>query len=203
MKKKFTAKIITLQDAYEACYQLADTIMRSPYSFEMVIAIARGGFPAGRFICDFLNIRSLSSLQITHYESGAVQKEKAEIICTIGTEVKGKRILLIDDVNDSGKTLQAAVNYIQSLQPALLKTAVLHEKQTTIFKADFSGVKVIEWKWLMYQWAVTEDVLAFLKKDNMLEENEETVQAHLVEKYGLKIDKEYLHNILKMKDNYF
>lgn len=63
--------------------------------------------------------------------------------------------------------------------------------------------KITEWKWLIYQWAVTEDVLAFLYKDNMLEEKEEVAHAHLAKKYKLNIDKKYFHDILQLKENYY
>lgn len=203
MKKSFSARIVPLQEVYAASYKLALLIMDSPYDFDTVIAIARGGFPVARFICDFLNINHLGAIQIKHYLAGASQQEKTKIIAPVNIEVAGRKILLIDDVNDSGKTLLAARDYIQSLHPELLKTAVIHEKPTTIFQVDFVAEKITEWKWLMYQWAVTEDILGFLHKDNMLDASEEEVYAHLVKKYDLTIDKKYLHDILKLKNNYY
>lgn len=203
MKPNFSARIIPLEEIYAASYKLALLIMESTYTFDTVIAIARGGFPIARFICDFLNIHHLGSLQITHYSAGATEVEQMRIIAPVNIEVEGKKILLIDDVNDTGKTLIAARDYIQAMHPALLKTAVLHEKPNTVFKVDFVAEKITQWKWLIYQWAVTEDVLAFLYKDNMLEENEEVAHAHLAKKYNLSIDKNYFHEILQLKGNYY
>ncbi len=203
MKHEFSAKIITLREIYEASYQLAQLITQSSYQFDAIIAIARGGFPAARFVCDFLNIRSLGSIQITHYSSGANQKEKIEITAPINIPIKGKKVLIIDDVNDTGYTLKAAHEYIQTLQPSLLKIAVLHEKSVTTFKADFTAKHQKKWKWLIYQWAVTEDILAFLKNDNMLDVSEKEAREHLEKKYKLKISSTLLQHILSMKNNYF
>ncbi|MDR3442959.1 MAG: phosphoribosyltransferase [Legionella sp.] len=203
MKPNFSARIVSLEEVYATSYKLALLIMESPYIFDTVIAIARGGFPIARFICDFLNIHNLGSVQITHYTAGATEVEKMQIIAPVNIVVKDKKILLIDDVNDTGKTLIAARDYIQTLHPTLLKTAVIHEKPNTVLKVDFVAEKIKEWKWLIYQWAVTEDVLAFLYKDNMLEENEDVARAHLADKYKLIIDKNYFHDILKLKENYY
>ncbi|WP_232220552.1 phosphoribosyltransferase family protein [Legionella tunisiensis] len=96
---------------------------------------------------------------------------------------------MVDDVNDTGETLKTAHDYIQSLDPALFKIAVLHEKSTTQFKADFVASRQTKWKWLTYQWAVTEDILSFLKNDNMLEEDAALAQEHLYKKYKIKISK--------------
>ncbi|MGC1183138.1 phosphoribosyltransferase [Legionella sp.] len=203
MKPNFSARIVSLEEVYATSYKLALLIMRSSYVFDTVIAIARGGFPIARFICDFLNIHHLGSVQIRHYTAGATEVEQMQIIAPINTVVEGKKILLIDDVNDTGKTLITACNHIQDMHPALLKTAVLHEKPNTVFKVDFVAEKITEWRWLIYQWAVTEDVLAFLYKDNMLKENEEIAHTHLAKKYKLSIDKKYFHEILQLKENYY
>ncbi|WP_019216960.1 phosphoribosyltransferase [Legionella tunisiensis] len=71
-------------------YKLANIIMQSPYKFDMAIAIARGGFPVARFICDFLNIRQLCSMQTIHYHGGALKKEETEIIAPINISIKRK-----------------------------------------------------------------------------------------------------------------
>lgn len=203
MKPNFSARIVPLEEVYAASYKLALLIMESPYNFDTVVAIARGGFPIARFICDFLNIHHLGAVQITHYKAGATEVEKMQIITPVNTAVEGKKIVLIDDVNDTGKTLLAARDYILTLHPALLKTAVIHEKPNTVFKVDFVAEKIKEWKWLIYQWAVAEDVLAFLYEDNMLEEDEDVARIHLANKYKLIIDKKYLHDILRLKENYY
>lgn len=62
----------------------------------------------------------------------------------------------MDDVNDSGKSLMAGRHRLESA--VMVKTAVLHEKENTGFKADFTGEKFLGWKWLIYPWAVSEDV---------------------------------------------
>jgi hypoxanthine phosphoribosyltransferase len=203
MKQNFSARIVPLEEIYAASYKLASLIMKSQLVFDTVIAIARGGFPIARFICDFLNIHHLGAMQIIHYTAGANEVAKMQIIASVNIAVEGKKILLIDDVNDTGKTLLVARDHILAMHPALLKTAVIHEKPDTVFTVDFVAEKIPEWKWLIYQWAVTEDVLAFLYKDKMLEEDEDKARAHLAEKYKLNIDKQYFHEILQFKENYY
>lgn len=203
MKQDFSAKIITLREVYEISCKLAGQIMQSGYQFDTVVAIARGGFPAARFICDFLNIRQLGSMQISHYYGGAQKHKSTEVISPVNVNIEGRHVLIIDDVNDTGETLKVASDYIQLLNPALFKTAVLHEKSTTVFKADFVGKYQKKWKWLMYQWAVTEDILTFLQRDQMLESDESEAREHLCKKYNLKISKKFFQKIHSMKDNYF
>lgn len=151
----------------------------------------------------FLNIDHLTTIQVRHYTHGAEELEEAQITDSIDQDFEGKNVLLVDDVNDSGKTFQAAVNQIQTCKPSLLKTAVIHEKETTIFNTDFTGKKLDKWEWLIYQWAATEDLLEFLNKDDMLDEGEEKAITHLAEKYDLEVNKELYRKIIKLRENYF
>ncbi|ANH12923.1 TPA: hypothetical protein ACIZB4_003150 [Legionella pneumophila] len=64
---RFSAKIIILREVYGISYKLTKVITQSAYQFDVVVAVTRGGFPAARFICDFLNIRQLGSMQISDY----------------------------------------------------------------------------------------------------------------------------------------
>lgn len=202
MKNDFTAKIVTLNEVYSLTHKLATQIMNSSVPFDSVIAIARGGMLPARLICDFLNIHQLSSIQIKHYGSGAEELDEVEITDPLNINIDRKNVLLIDDVNDTGKTMTAAIEHIQSRNPQVLKTAVLHEKSHTIKNADFSVETLKKWKWLIYQWAVTEDVLKFLIKDEKLAESNEVIQSHLAEKYKLHADPELLDKIMQMRDNY-
>lgn len=200
-KKKFAAQLVSLQEVYDNSLRLAEKISASSNHFNAVVSIARGGFPPARFLCDFLNIGRLYSVQIKHYERGAEQKEEAEILNESLGDIENRKILLVDDVNDTGQSLKTALKLLTPA--ALVKTAVLHEKDTSEFKVDFAGESIDEWKWLIYPWARTEDVFEFLNKGNML--NEETGAAinFLKEEYDLEIEEDTLREILQFKPNYF
>ena len=203
MKQNFTARIVSLDESYELTHKLALMIMEAGDRFDTVVAIARGGLPPSRFICDFLDIERLISIQIQHYSKGAQKKDKAEVLAVPEEDLNGRSILLIDDVNDTGETLQVATEFLENQQPKLLKSAVIHEKASTDFEADFKANRLSDWKWLIFQWAVTEDVLEFLKKDQMLEEKTALIQNHLKDKYELKIEDSLLRKILQLKSNYY
>ena len=202
MKENFTARIVSLSEAYEMAFKVSRKIGDSSIKFDVVLGIARGGFPPARLICDFLNIKSLTAVQIRHYTGGGEEREEVEITDPVYVDLKGKNVLIVDDVNDSGKTLKAAVDHVKIKEASGIKTAVLHEKDNTSLKADFAGEYLSEWKWLIYQWAVTEDLIEFLTNDEMLTAGEEEMSNHLSTKYELDVSKEILQKVLAMKNNY-
>ena len=52
---------------YNLCRKISLDIKNSGYEPDVIIALARGGWFAGRVLCDFLGLDDLSSLKIEHY----------------------------------------------------------------------------------------------------------------------------------------
>lgn len=202
MRKDFSARVITLPEAYENSYKIARQITDHTQIFDVIIGISRGGLPPARMICDFLNIETLTSIQVRHYTGGGKKMDQLEVTDPVDIDLRDKSVLIVDDVNDSGKTLRMAHDHISALGPSLIRTAVLHEKSNTSFNADYTGSDLTEWKWLIYQWALTEDLLEFLHHDGMLQAKGEIIIRHLKDKYGLEINNELLKKVISMKKNY-
>jgi hypothetical protein len=72
-------------------------------------------------------------------------------------------LLVIDDVTDTGETLSAAVSYLQELKPSRIRTGVLHHKISSGFTPDYYAELVKDWRWIIYPWAVHEDISGFLE----------------------------------------
>lgn len=91
-------------------------------------------------------------------------KAEARIRFPLPVDISGKKVLILDDVTDTGDTLQLSVDYIQSLSPAEVRTAVLQHKTCSSFVPDFYGQKIIKWYWIIYPWARYEDLAGFSEK---------------------------------------
>jgi hypoxanthine phosphoribosyltransferase len=72
-------------------------------------------------------------------------------------------LLVIDDVTDTGETLSTAVSYLQEQNPFRIRTAVLHHKISSGFTPDYYAELVKDWRWIIYPWAVHEDISGFLE----------------------------------------
>jgi uncharacterized protein len=198
-KNKFTCQLVEHEEAYELSYRLAQQILKSGYRPDVVVAIARGGFPPARYICDFLDLSELTSLRIKHYAAGGQEHENTDLKHPLNVQVKNRNILIIDDVNDTGKTLQVAVEHLADLKPKNIKVGVLHEKQGTDFAADFVALFVKEWRWITYPWAMVEDMKKFLNKSGSTVDSLENARSYLKLEYDINITKSQLEKVLALK----
>jgi hypoxanthine phosphoribosyltransferase len=164
MQDQLRCELISWADVERRCRRLASRIRASGFSPDLIIAIGRGGYVPARLLCDNLHIMALTSIKVEHYLAGANRQREALIRYPLKADIHGLRVLLVDDVNDTGDTLALAVQHLQSFQPAAIRTAVMHQKSSTSIQADYCARRIIKWRWLVYPWAINEDITDFLKR---------------------------------------
>jgi len=138
------------EDAAKANDSLTEKIKSSGFTLDTIIAISRGGLVPSRLLSDSLNVPVLYTIRISFYSSVGVRMEKPEVTQPLSVNIKGKKILIVDDISDSGKSLELAEKYSKELNPAEIKTATIHYKPGSIFKPDFF-VSTTE-SWVIYPW---------------------------------------------------
>ena len=200
MPEQLRCELISWSEVERLCQHLAGLIRESGYRPDLVIAIGRGGYVPARLMCDWLHIMGLTSIKIEHYLSGANRQEEAVIRYPLKADIRGLRVLVVDDVNDTGDTLEAATQHLQAFQPGEIRTAVMHHKAVTHFDADYSAGKIVKWRWLIYPWAVNEDVSAFLERLMPAPESLEDAQQLLARQFNVKISLKRLGNIYTSMD---
>jgi len=198
MVKAFPCQLVSLQEVYDLSFQLALTIRDSNYKPDVVVAVARGGFPPARFLCDFLGVSAMTSVKVEHYRPGGQAQQRAVVRYPLSGDVSGQRVLLADDVNDSGDTLAAARDHLKAADPAEVRTAVLHEKAGTSTGADYWVEYVREWRWIIYPWAVTEDVGSFLQGMEPPPRDHADAARRLAQDYGIDIDQAWLEKLFQL-----
>ena len=200
MSEQLRCELITWSEVERLCQRLAGLIRESGYRPDLVVAIGRGGYVPARLICDYLDVMGLTSIKIEHYLSGADRQEEAVIRYPLKADIRGLRVLVVDDVNDTGDTLEAATQHLQTFQPGEIRTAVMHHKAVTHFEADYYAGRIIKWRWLIYPWAVNEDISSFLNRLTPAPGSLEDAHKLLAEQFNIKIPQKRLRGIYASMD---
>ncbi|MDD5022600.1 MAG: phosphoribosyltransferase [Candidatus ainarchaeum sp.] len=117
---------------------------------DIIVSILRGGMVPARIFSDLLHNRNVASMRVEFY-SGIEKTKKEPIISqTISCDVKNKRILLVDDVSDSGYSMKKAVEYLKEKNPSEIRTVAIHYKPKSIFKPDYFYEETEAW--IIYPW---------------------------------------------------
>ena len=100
------------------------------YKSDCIIGIARGGVIPAVLLSKQLKVKDMYVLKVR------VEGDERKIMAEIFTDVNGKKVLLVEDMLESGKTLKVVKDYLES-KGAKVKTAALYSMPKTMFKPDF------------------------------------------------------------------
>jgi hypothetical protein len=132
--------------------KLAQFVHRSGFQFNQIICIARGGLRVGDILSRIFDM-PLAILSTHSYaaEGGTVRGELviAEHM-TMTRPTLGNCVLLVDDMVDSGHTLEAVVKTLPLRFPVIteMKTAVLWWKACSVYRPDFHVAYLPDNPWI-------------------------------------------------------
>ena len=140
--------------------KIAAAILAHEKPFDVIVAIGRGGLTFGHLLSDFLQI-PISSITIQSYTD--IQKQgEVHITDGLSFHIGGKRVLLVDDIADTGTTLKRAIEYLKEFKPSVVTTATLFYKPHSTLRPDYFA-KLTK-QWILQPFEVTEWIYTFTKK---------------------------------------
>jgi hypoxanthine phosphoribosyltransferase len=148
--------VLTWEDIMSHVETLAKNI-KDTYTFDAIIGILRGGLFVANLLSDILAIDEVHPLGIRSYTDIEHRGEVKIYHWPSLPSMVNKKLLIVDDVSDQGKTLRAAVEkVVKPLGASDVKTAVLHVKPWTSFMPDYHVVTTS--CWILYPWSRYESV---------------------------------------------
>ncbi len=133
-------------------------VMQSDFHPDVIIAISRGGVVPARIACDIMGITDLLAVKIDHWFETGEHSEKASVRFPLCADLTGKNALIVDDITDTGSSLETALTHVRSKNPKDVKSATMMHIPTSAYSPDYTGLSVKEWAWFVFPWNINEDV---------------------------------------------
>lgn len=140
--------------------KIAVEIEKSGYDPDVMVAIGTGGFIPARILKTFLE-RPILTVGIKYYDDNNIPMDaprKIQWIDEVEKKLKEKKILLIDEVDDSRVTLEYCLKELLRHKPAEIAVAVLHNKKKEkrgVFPKEISRYycgEEFDDRWIVYPW---------------------------------------------------
>lgn len=189
MPSGFRCQILSWATVLNTVKRLAKIIKDTQFRPDIVIAIGRGGYVPARILCDYLLLKDLTSIKVEHWGIAATETERATIKFPLCTDIKDKKVLLVDDITDTGDTLFVSLEYLKEFHPKEIKTAVLIHKICSKITPDYYARKVVKWRWIIFPWHIWEDLHGFIRRLKDLGiDDEKTLKKELKRLFNINID---------------
>lgn len=140
-------------------YELFGTAMRElaqeiidDYKPDCVLSIARGGLLIGGALGYALGIKNVSVINVEFYTDIGEHLEEPMMVPPTPkvVDLSGMRVLVADDVADTGKTLELVREFLGD-QVEEVRTAVIYHKPSSIIDPDYAWRKTD--KWINFPWS--------------------------------------------------
>ncbi len=114
------------------------------YEPDAIIGIARGGLTLAHTMAEGLNIRDVHTIRTELYDD-TKKRDKITIFGECKFD-KVKKILVLDDISDSGDTFQAVMKHLKNVNKDIeFKSATLFYKTTSSFEPDIWINEADDW----------------------------------------------------------
>ena len=133
---------VSYDEYHNLIEKLAIKIHQSGWEFDTILCLARGGMRPGDILSRVFD-KPLAIMSTSSYraDAGTLQGhlDIAKYITTPKGEIAG-RVLLVDDLADSGMTLHAVIDSLRGNYKPIteLRSAVIWTKALSRFQADYS-----------------------------------------------------------------
>ena len=160
-------KLIVSWDEYNYTVEkLAIQIDQSGYKPTILIGIMRGAAPMIDVLSRLFKLKC-AYLAVESYSGKGIEDEQGDIVfsremSSIAPNMGGK-ILLCDDLSDTGITFNKSIDWLNQYGPIKgkideIKTATLWKKKKSTFKPDFCAVKLEENPWIVQPFEIYEEI---------------------------------------------
>ena len=129
----------------EYCFLLAKKIIKSGEKFDRLVTMAKGGWTWSRTMADYLNIDKVGSIQVQMYKDFVKKKSEPVLLQALPVSVKDERVLVFDDVSDTGETLRFCRQYLKMSGARQTTIATLFYKPWSEVKPDFYMCQTKAW----------------------------------------------------------
>jgi len=168
-------EVLPWQRFGEAARDLARTVHTSGWMPDLVIAVARGGLVPAGSIAYALGVKAMGTMNVEFYTDIEETLPDPVVLPPLldTTVLAGAKVLVVDDVADSGRTLQVVMNLLRegtaspepdgaasTERPAPLRvahlpsearSAVLYTKPRSIIEPDYTWRRTD--RWISFPWS--------------------------------------------------
>ncbi len=197
---KFRCKLVSWQEIEQWTKNIVKKIEDSDYNPDFIIGLSRGGLVPARLISDMLQIKDLYSVKTEHWGITAAIDGTARLTQPLQVPIEGKKVLVVDDITDTGKSLKIAFEHISGFAPSTVKTATLLHITHSSFEPDYYSELVTEqnWTWFIFPWNVYEDLRNIIPRTLADGESDlKTIKAALLSHFQINVKESLVRELLK------
>lgn len=196
MGSELKLEIPTWEQIYEMLLNLANKIRKDGLKPDVILGVSRGGWPPARVLSDLLENPELANVKTEFYMGVAETKSEPTITQPVSISVQDKKVLVVDEIADTGKSLRLIQSHLKKQGASEIKIATIYYKPWSVVTPDYYEKESSAW--VVFPWERKETVRNVVKRfkseGKTVEEAKETLIRHGLDR---KLVERFLGEILE------
>jgi hypothetical protein len=194
LNSKLEFEIPSWEQIYEELLHLANRIRENNFKADVIVSVSRGGWPPARIMSDLLENPKLANVRAEFYLGVAKTKGDPVITQPVSTSVKGKKVLIVDEVVDTGKSLRLVKSHLKEQGATEVKIMTIYYKPWSIVVPDWYAKETS--RWIVFPWERKETVRQVLEEyKNQGKSVDETVEKLVRSGLNRKLVERFIQEI--------
>jgi len=140
----------------------AEKIRQSSFKPDVIVGVTRGGWVPARVLSDLLGVPDFATVRVEFYLGVTETRNEPVLIQGVSAAVTGKKVLIVDDVADTGKSLQLAREHVLQQGATEVKIATVYRKPWSVIKPDYYETETS--CWVVFPWETKEPIRKIVEK---------------------------------------
>lgn len=126
---------------------------------------------------DLLENSNVANMKVEFYKDIGVRSKSPRITQPVTAKVKGRTVLVVDDVSDTGHSLKVVANHLRRKGTKDLKVCTIYVKPKSIFRPDFFAKTTR--KWIIFPWERLEAIKLLSRRVDPSHSNPSSIAREL------------------------
>ena len=162
MASELEFEIPSWDQIYGLLLNLANKVKKDSFKPDVIVGVSRGGWPPARVISDLLENPKLANVTAEFYVGIAETKGKPVITQPVSVPVRAKKVLVVDDVADTGESLRLVRGHLEEQGTSEVKIATIYYKPWSVLIPDYYEKETKSW--IVFPWERKETVRKVVEK---------------------------------------
>ena len=159
---KLEFEVPSWNEIYLHLLNLAKIIQDSGFKADIIVGVSRGGWLPARIMSDLLENPNLANITAEFYMGTTKIRCKPIITQPVSVSVKDKKILLVDDVADTGESLKLVNSHLKGGCASEIKILTIYKKPWSAIIPDYYAKETC--LWIVFPWEIKETVKKIVEK---------------------------------------
>ena len=162
MDSQVEFEVPTWDKMYNMLLNLAEKVRKSGFKPDVIVGVSRGGWPPARILSDLLENPNLANVKAEFYMGVAETKVEPSLAQPVSTDVAHKKVLIVDEVADTGRSLELVKKHIMEEGASEAKLATIYYKPSSIIIPDYYEKETS--RWIVFPWEIKETIRKMIRK---------------------------------------